>query len=803
MANAQNAPIIDQLTHVSSASASTLTRDHRVGSLDAILIVLSYSGTTTASNISYGGQPLTLLGRITNSTDVAVWYLNSPSVGVLPIVANYGTTGTIGFVAYTILAAAKNSTPKIFTASYAGGPVTLPIVANGNSLILDIISGTGNVGSPLSGQRAFTNSSPATDGSFSYANGPQNILWANASFNGSHIAVAISPAQAPSAWFPSIDLRNSTDVIQKNALDTANLPQDSFGNFPYVFYQNSFLHTIGRIIGGNQQKFGDSDKGAFAITSLYSMTSIINSPFVGDFALTGETQANIKFDSSSNSGVKTTETTYSWSHTCAGDNGLLVVGVASRPSPITVASITYGGVNLTKIREDTNGNRIADLWYLIGPMPGANNVVVTLSGATPTHSSAFASSYTGVDQTNPLDSQNGFNSAATTTPLVTVPTTLQNYLIVDLLNTGLDDGVATPGVDQTAVGLLISVGSCTATSNYKIASPSRTSTMSYTVTSSNAALSAATFKPAPASFMARSLTTALARFLNPTQSLSSNSAGIIFTTSQILIDKISQIAVASGSTTSVDHYVSSQDAVLLVFASQMGIAQGINAVTLNGSALTNLSPNSVSTLAGGIFYSVNPNVGINTITANITLAAAMQLIVISLLGVDKKTLTPIATSGNGLASSPSLSIVPSSANSLILDFVGTLAGSGSPDTSQVQYFEQPQTGSAAFGSIKLASASPQTMAWATAGAAWAQFAIALEPSNYASLWYPNIDNRNLLDVIKPGNMDTSINPSGNFYQANGYYASNLWENSFLHTVGRMTPFGSAFRISLLASLGIG
>lgn len=256
-------------------------------------------------------------------------------------------------------------------------------------------------------------------------------------------------------------------------------------------------------------------------------------------------------------------------------------------------------------------------------------------------------------------------------------------------------------------------------------------------------------------------------------------------TSQIVIDKITQQAITSATSVTSDHNVTSQDAVMLIYASQMGVAQALNSVTLNGVALTALGNPSVSTLTAGAYFVVNPNVGINTVSASATLPTALELITITLLGVDKKTTNPILVANSGASGSPSSTIQVTSANSLLIDFVGSLGTSISEDASQTIYFDQPQTASEAAGSIKLSTVGSQTMSWTTLTAAWVQLVIALEPANALSMWYPAIDSRNLSDVIAVNGLDDNTNSVGNFYATYGTHPAQFWQNSFLHTVGRL------------------
>lgn len=84
-------------------------------------------------------------------------------------------------------------------------------------------------------------------------------------------------------------------------------------------------------------------------------------------------------------------------------NGILVVGVEYYNWALSVSSLTFNGVSLTKAIRTNNGslNAATEIWYLVNPPSGAHSVVVTLTGSTQLCSSA--ASFSGVHQTTPMD----------------------------------------------------------------------------------------------------------------------------------------------------------------------------------------------------------------------------------------------------------------------------------------------------------------------------------------------------------------------------------------------------------------
>lgn len=111
----------------------------------------------------------------------------------------------------------------------------------------------------------------------------------------------------------------------------------------------------------------------------------------------------LAYDSSATSNTGSASS-LTYSHTCSGVDRILLVQVWCG-SNRTISSITYNGVSMTELSTLTGGSIGAGertaVYYLIAPATGANNVVVTLSGATSIASNS--ASYTGVDQTNPID----------------------------------------------------------------------------------------------------------------------------------------------------------------------------------------------------------------------------------------------------------------------------------------------------------------------------------------------------------------------------------------------------------------
>lgn len=111
----------------------------------------------------------------------------------------------------------------------------------------------------------------------------------------------------------------------------------------------------------------------------------------------------ISFDAAVHNANVPITNTLTFSHTCSGSNGILFVGACCSGAQ-TITNITYNGVSLTKINSQAYVLGVSELWYLIAPGTGSNNIVITYSGSAPT-ADGCAISYAGAAQSGQPDSQ--------------------------------------------------------------------------------------------------------------------------------------------------------------------------------------------------------------------------------------------------------------------------------------------------------------------------------------------------------------------------------------------------------------
>ena len=152
--------------------------------------------------------------------------------------------------------------------------------------------------------------------------------------------------------------------------------------------------------------------------------------------------------SSSSSGTGVSSNT--WAHTVSGTNRLLVVGVGFyRNVNSFISGITYNGVALSAVTgaATNSANYYVDLWYLIAPATGANNIVVTYGGGAPFENGCGAVSFTEAHQTTPYGTPMT-GTGTSTSPSVTVSSGTGEIVMDTLLI--VHNGTLSVGAGQTA-----------------------------------------------------------------------------------------------------------------------------------------------------------------------------------------------------------------------------------------------------------------------------------------------------------------------------------------------------------------
>jgi len=209
---------------------------------------------------------------------------------------------------------------------------------------------------------------------------------------------------------------------------------------------------------------------------------------------------SIGLDATSNSGLKSSVSSYSWAHECTGDDGLLVVGNSYEHSGIgtTIKTITFNGDALTLVRLDNAVGVYpkynSALYYRIAPdTGGAYTVAVTLF-TTIVHAAGGAISYTGADQENQPDANNG-NAGNDGTPTVDVTTIADNSWVVSVIAIQAATAISSDNTERWDV--ISNNGGFGGSDTDGPKTPAGDQTMSWTSTSGNNwAISTASFAPA-------------------------------------------------------------------------------------------------------------------------------------------------------------------------------------------------------------------------------------------------------------------------------------------------------------------
>lgn len=139
-------------------------------------------------------------------------------------------------------------------------------------------------------------------------------------------------------------------------------------------------------------------------------------------------------------------TSLTWSHTVGSQsNRILLVGFSTYQTG--ASSVTYGGVNLTKIATSANtGNQAySEVWYLKNPASGTASVVINLSASSAIVADSV--SYYNVNQTTPFGTA-ATNSGTSVTATTTVSSTNTNQLVFDNFAFPANVGGWTPNQTQ-------------------------------------------------------------------------------------------------------------------------------------------------------------------------------------------------------------------------------------------------------------------------------------------------------------------------------------------------------------------
>lgn len=167
----------------------------------------------------------------------------------------------------------------------------------------------------------------------------------------------------------------------------------------------------------------------------------------------------------------------SFAHTVAGSSRVLFVLVAVRSSSIGVNAVSYGGVGLSRQATALKQGFTLEIWQMIAPPTGTNNIVVSVDSSTQV--AAYGVSFTGVDQNLPLENTASANSS-TLTPSQAIITSTANAWVLDFF--AHESGtLKAAGAGQTLISRNVETGSSWDTgASYETTTTSGSVTMNWT-----------------------------------------------------------------------------------------------------------------------------------------------------------------------------------------------------------------------------------------------------------------------------------------------------------------------------------
>jgi hypothetical protein len=158
---------------------------------------------------------------------------------------------------------------------------------------------------------------------------------------------------------------------------------------------------------------------------LAGLSSVPASTWTGIYRAWRDPDPSIAYDSvgSGHNGDGTSNIT--WSHAVgSGANRFMMIGISIRTVTVSALSVTVGGQSATLLRSDIRDPAVrAETWYLVNPDSGPKTVTVMLSDIS--KASGGSISYSGVLQTDPIDSHVSASYGGVN-PSVSLTTTVNN-----------------------------------------------------------------------------------------------------------------------------------------------------------------------------------------------------------------------------------------------------------------------------------------------------------------------------------------------------------------------------------------
>lgn len=377
------------------------------------------SGTLILANASGSGSTVTINDASTSQKGIAKF-------NAADFTASVGSIDTIQGIAIT-------SSP-----TFAGLTLSAPLaITSGGTGAATAASARSNLGAAASGVNGDITATTALN-TITPSGGTLTVSGFALLKSSSNSTAAFQVQNSSSANLFTVDTTNNVIVLGNDGAPAALTVRGG------VASGNNVAGSTLTLAASNGTGAGGSGDLIFQ-TAPPAANSVITQDGSADFGNTG-------FGSSS---------TFSWSHTTGASgptSGLLLVGVSIEDNTKTVSTVTYNGVNLTRLGNLTitcpttiaNPSCEDELWYLKAPPSGLHTIQVNLSGST--SASAGAVGYSNVDQTTPFGtpaSNSGSVNAGGGASSLSVATSSASQLVVETFSFDLGGGAGTAGSGQT------------------------------------------------------------------------------------------------------------------------------------------------------------------------------------------------------------------------------------------------------------------------------------------------------------------------------------------------------------------
>jgi uncharacterized repeat protein (TIGR01451 family) len=265
---------------------------------------------------------------------------------------------------------------------------------------------------------------------------------------GSFVSAAGTAGTASSLTVPSVLNGMVFDTLAVVGTDTVTVPGT----------QVSLWNTTSGARASDARSTGSEAPGSPSVTMTETFSAASNWS-QGGVSINPAAQVIVDASTSQSQAFNAHGTqTVTFNHTTAATTtGLLIVGVSmniTNAPTATVSGITYNGTALhfLGMQNDTGNTERVEMWYLLAPAAGPNNIVVSVNipGGTNVQVgvTAGATTFTGVDQTVPLSSPLSpffsANGAAGANSQLDVPSVI-NGMILDTLAVTGNQTVTIPG----------------------------------------------------------------------------------------------------------------------------------------------------------------------------------------------------------------------------------------------------------------------------------------------------------------------------------------------------------------------